>query len=111
MVCRACSLHMTPKPYTNTSAARRSITCGYTIYTITRLGILLFRFTSSLGITEALSPRYVSPLLHDTHMVLTVFCPTDTDATCQYLISIGGNRGWEGVTTEVLLGYEIAGVL
>jgi transcriptional activator SPT8 len=34
----------------------------------------------------------------------------DTDATCQYLISIAGNRGWEGVTTEVLLGYEIAGV-
>ncbi|KAG0128962.1 WD40-repeat-containing domain protein [Tuber indicum] len=33
------------------------------------------------------------------------------DATGQYLISIAGNRGWEGVTTEVLLGYEIVSVL
>lgn len=30
-----------------------------------------------------------------------------TDPTCRYLISAAGNRGWEGHTTEVLLGYEI----
>ncbi|KAI9755692.1 MAG: hypothetical protein M4579_004190 [Chaenotheca gracillima] len=30
-----------------------------------------------------------------------------TDPTCKYLISTSGNRGWEGSTTEVLLGYEI----
>ncbi|KAJ4356659.1 Transcription factor spt8 [Didymosphaeria variabile] len=29
------------------------------------------------------------------------------DPTCQFMISTGGNRGWEGSTTEVLLGYEI----
>lgn len=29
------------------------------------------------------------------------------DPTCRYLISAAGNRGWEGSTTEVLLGYEI----
>ncbi|KAF2264216.1 transcription factor SPT8 [Lojkania enalia] len=29
------------------------------------------------------------------------------DPTCNYMISTGGNRGWEGATTEVLLGYEI----
>ncbi|KAI9832986.1 MAG: Transcription factor spt8 [Phylliscum demangeonii] len=29
------------------------------------------------------------------------------DPTCRYLISTAGNRGWEGSTTEVLLGYEI----
>ncbi|KAI9844063.1 MAG: Transcription factor spt8 [Thelocarpon superellum] len=29
------------------------------------------------------------------------------DPTCHYLISTAGNRGWEGSTTEVLLGYEI----
>lgn len=29
------------------------------------------------------------------------------DPTCRYLISTAGNRGWEGTTTEVLLGYEI----
>jgi len=29
------------------------------------------------------------------------------DPTCTFMISIGGNRGWEGSTTEVLLGYEV----
>lgn len=29
------------------------------------------------------------------------------DPTCRYLISTAGNRGWEGSSTEVLLGYEI----
>lgn len=29
------------------------------------------------------------------------------DSTCKFMISAGGNRGWEGNTTEVLLGYEI----
>ena len=29
------------------------------------------------------------------------------DPTCRYLVSTAGNRGWEGASTEVLLGYEI----
>ena len=29
------------------------------------------------------------------------------DPKCEFLISTGGNRGWEGSSTEVLLGYEI----
>jgi transcriptional activator SPT8 len=29
------------------------------------------------------------------------------DPTCTFLISSAGNRGWEGYSTEVLLGYEI----
>ncbi|KAI9793562.1 MAG: Transcription factor spt8 [Peltula sp. TS41687] len=29
------------------------------------------------------------------------------DPTCRYLISTSGNRGWEGSTTEVMLGYEV----
>lgn len=29
------------------------------------------------------------------------------DSACRYLISASGNRGWEGNTTEVMLGYEI----
>ncbi|KAL3493191.1 WD40-repeat-containing domain protein [Aspergillus germanicus] len=29
------------------------------------------------------------------------------DQACRYLVSTSGNRGWEGSTTEVLLGYEI----
>lgn len=29
------------------------------------------------------------------------------DPTCKYMISAAGNRGWEGSTTEVMIGYEI----
>lgn len=29
------------------------------------------------------------------------------DPACKYMVSIAGNRGWEGSSTEVLLGYEI----
>ncbi|KAL2002463.1 hypothetical protein VTN02DRAFT_6730 [Thermoascus thermophilus] len=30
------------------------------------------------------------------------------DPACRFMISTSGNRGWDGNTTEVLLGYEIA---
>jgi transcriptional activator SPT8 len=30
------------------------------------------------------------------------------DPACRFMMSTGGNRGWEGTSTEVLLGYEIA---
>ncbi|KAK8205062.1 transcription factor SPT8 [Phyllosticta capitalensis] len=30
------------------------------------------------------------------------------DPTCTFMISTGGNRGWEGNSTEVLLGYEMS---
>ncbi|KIW20616.1 hypothetical protein PV08_01191 [Exophiala spinifera] len=30
------------------------------------------------------------------------------DPACRFMLSAGGNRGWEGASTEVLLGYEIA---
>jgi transcriptional activator SPT8 len=29
------------------------------------------------------------------------------DPTCRYMLSAAGNRGWEGNSTEVLIGYEI----
>lgn len=29
------------------------------------------------------------------------------DPACRFMLSTGGNRGWEGASTEVLLGYEI----
>ena len=29
------------------------------------------------------------------------------DPTCRFMISTAGNRGWEGASTQVLLGYEI----
>lgn len=41
---------------------------------------------------------------HRTGVVSQLFL----DPKCEFLISTGGNRGWEGASTEVLLGYEIA---
>ena len=29
------------------------------------------------------------------------------DPTCRYMLSAAGNRGWDGSSTEVLIGYEI----
>ena len=40
---------------------------------------------------------------HRTGVVSQLFI----DPSCQYLLSCGGNRGWEGSSSEVLLGYEI----
>ena len=40
---------------------------------------------------------------HRTGVVSQLFL----DRECRWMISTGGNRGWEGTSTEVLLGYEI----
>ncbi|OAX77825.1 hypothetical protein ACJ72_07872 [Emergomyces africanus] len=56
------------------------------------------------------SSRSIVPFLivpgHRTGVVSQLYM----DTACRYMISTGGNRGWEGANTEVLLGYEI-GVL
>jgi len=31
----------------------------------------------------------------------------DVDPTCRFLLTAGGNRGWGGSTTDVVLGYEV----
>ena len=31
----------------------------------------------------------------------------DIDPTCRFMLTAGGNRGWGGTTTEVLMGYDI----
>uniref|UniRef100_A0A093XAF7 Transcription factor spt8 n=1 Tax=Talaromyces marneffei PM1 TaxID=1077442 RepID=A0A093XAF7_TALMA len=41
---------------------------------------------------------------HRTGVISQLF----VDSTCRYMLSASGNRGWEGNTTEVLLGYEIS---
>lgn len=51
---------------------------------------------------SSLVPFYIVPG-HRTGMVSHLYL----DPTCTFLISTGGNRGWEGSATEVLLGYEI----
>jgi hypothetical protein len=31
----------------------------------------------------------------------------DVDTACRFMLTAGGNRGWGGATTEVVLGYDI----
>jgi hypothetical protein len=39
-------------------------------------------------------------------LLLFVHTP-DIDATCRFMLTAGGNRGWGGSSTEVVLGYDI----
>ncbi len=56
---------------------------------------------------EAQSQRSTVPFLivpgHRTGVVSQLFL----DPSCRFMLSTGGNRGWEGASTEVLLGYEV----
>lgn len=54
------------------------------------------------GTKAAATPFLIVPG-HRTGVVSQLYL----DPTCSFMISTGGNRGWEGSTTEVLLGYEI----
>ncbi|KAH7112884.1 transcription factor SPT8 [Dendryphion nanum] len=53
-------------------------------------------------ITKAAVPYLIVPG-HRTGVISQLYL----DPSCTFMISTGGNRGWEGATTEVLLGYEI----
>ena len=57
---------------------------------------------------EPQSTRSTVPFLivpgHRTGVISQLFF----DPACRFMISTGGNRGWEGASTEVLLGYEVA---
>lgn len=57
--------------------------------------------------TESTGRHSIVPFLivpgHRTGIISQLFI----DPTCRFLISTAGNRGWEGASTEVLLGYEI----
>ena len=56
---------------------------------------------------ESTSARSTVPFLivpgHRTGVISQLYL----DPACRFMISTGGNRGWEGASTEVLLGYEI----
>lgn len=56
---------------------------------------------------ESQSARSTVPFLivpgHRTGVISQLYF----DPACRFMISTGGNRGWEGASTEVLLGYEI----
>lgn len=59
--------------------------------------------TGSSSTNTAATPFLIVPG-HRTGVISQLYL----DPTCSFMISTGGNRGWEGATTEVLLGYEIS---
>ncbi|KAH7410082.1 WD40-repeat-containing domain protein [Phaeosphaeria sp. MPI-PUGE-AT-0046c] len=71
-------------------------------YDILRLYDLGQQEKQEAGVKGAAVPFLIVPG-HRTGVVSQLYL----DPTCNFMISTGGNRGWEGATTEVLLGYEI----
>jgi transcriptional activator SPT8 len=57
-------------------------------------------FGSYLVINLERSPLFVFPNYYEEVDV-------DVDATCRFMLTAGGNRGWGGSTTEVVMGYDI----
>ncbi|KAF2822881.1 WD40 repeat-like protein [Ophiobolus disseminans] len=71
-------------------------------YDILRLYDLSQQEKQEAGVKGAAVPFLIVPG-HRTGVISQLYL----DPTCNFMISTGGNRGWEGSTTEVLLGYEI----
>ena len=58
------------------------------------------RFGSFLDISQARLLLFVSSFR-------SKVAELDVDASCRFMLTAGGNRGWGGATTEVVLGYDI----
>ncbi|KAH3944070.1 hypothetical protein HBH53_164630 [Parastagonospora nodorum] len=71
-------------------------------YDILRLYDLSQQEKEEAGAKGAAVPFLIVPG-HRTGVISQLYL----DPTCSFMISTGGNRGWEGATTEVMLGYEI----
>ena len=59
---------------------------------------------------ESQSQRSTVPFLIVPGHRTGVISQLHLDPSCRFMMSTGGNRGWEGQSTEVLLGYEIGAV-
>lgn len=71
-------------------------------YDILRLYDLTHEDSGSTKTGAAATPFLIVPG-HRTGVISQLYL----DPTCNFMISTGGNRGWEGASTEVMLGYEI----
>ncbi|KAF1970980.1 WD40 repeat-like protein [Bimuria novae-zelandiae CBS 107.79] len=74
---------------------RRHLVCAS--YDILRLYDLHEQENKNLAVPFLIVPGHRTGVISQLYL----------DPTCNFMISTGGNRGWEGSTTEVLLGYEI----
>jgi transcriptional activator SPT8 len=85
------------------------------IYVVTDRSIKLTIFSASHDILRLYDLKEAATFKHSTVPFLIVPGPPRAgvisalhiDPTCKYMLSAAGNRGWEGNTTEVLIGYEI----
>ena len=62
----------------------------------------LYDLQASQGSKHSTVPFLIVPG-HRTGIISQLYL----DPTCRFMISAAGNRGWEGNSTQVLLGYEI----
>ena len=42
-----------------------------------------------------------------THHYVLSCIDLDVDPSCRFMLTAGGNRGWGGATTEVVMGYDV----
>lgn len=83
--------------------SRSCIDCANAISKSASFDILrLYDLKEQEGAKHAAVPYTIVPG-HRTGVISQLYL----DPTCTFMISTGGNRGWEGSSTEVLLGYEI----
>ena len=77
--------------------------------------MLLIDYSASHDILRLYDLKQTEAVKHSTVPFLIVPGPPRAgvisalhiDPTCRYMLSAAGNRGWEGNSTEVLIGYEI----
>lgn len=75
------------------------IICVYTIWRVIP-GMGYRRFGSFLDISPERLLLFVSSSCRKV-------ADLDVDSSCRFMLTAGGNRGWGGATTEVVLGYDI----
>ncbi len=73
--------------------------------------IRLYDLKATSGIPFLIIPGHhggvISSFCEIFSLCLSTLMLSDVDPTCRYAFSASGNRGWDGNSTEVLLGYEI----
>lgn len=85
----------------------------FRFYTLTVTSLILF--SASHDILRLYDLKHEQSSRHSTVPFLIIpghrtgtISQLYVDNACRYMISTSGNRGWEGNSTEVLLGYEIS---
>lgn len=90
------------------TGTRRGASQGLTVIVLTVLYSASYDILRLYDLREQENSRHSAvPFLIVPGHRTGVISALHIDPTCRFMISTAGNRGWEGSSTEVLLGYEI----